>query len=182
MLGSHDPNQQLVNEINRGFNQQGRAIEQLGRLVSSHEDERGLTLLKEVLREQYRLAHGYGQVVVGAGYVGFFAIWAFARSDLQLDPRGQAAAALFGGLSIAGFVLSEVFQMIENALASATLEKSLLDRKRPPKVKDLIQVIESRHRRSAIIWPITLAWSLITGILALAFLLFPLAQKVFSPL
>ena len=172
--------ERLVRQVNNGFKQQANVIDGLSRRLGDVESRLQLEATKELMREQYRQAHGYSNIVVGAGYVGFFAIWAFVK-DL-MSPTAHAAAALFIGISLAVYVLHEVIQMVSAALAARELEQEMSQLERPLTIEALQEIALRDGSRRAMLWPAILATTLVTAGLGLLFLLVPLVTRVASAL
>lgn len=64
---------------------------------------------KELLASSFSQAQAYTNVILAAGYAGFFAVWAFVKGELS---RGAVLwSALLVTLSLAMFVAWEVFGM-----------------------------------------------------------------------
>jgi hypothetical protein len=85
--------------VNKGFVAQGKAMDGIAGRVHRVELELHAAATRDAIREQYRQAHGYSQVVIGTGYVGFFALLALLKDDLP--PTARAASGLLIGISLA---------------------------------------------------------------------------------
>ena len=63
---------------------------------------------KELLSFSFNRAMAYTNLILGAGYAGFFATWAFTRDHLSASET--LWSALFVTLSLLSFVLFEVYK------------------------------------------------------------------------
>ncbi len=63
---------------------------------------------KAILAFSYNSAAAYNNVVLGAGYVGYFATWAFMHD--RLTPTTELWTALLVILSLLSFILFEVYK------------------------------------------------------------------------
>jgi hypothetical protein len=115
-------------------------------------------------------ARAYSQIVSGIGYAGIFAAWTFTKQYLT---RGEIFwSAFLACLSIAAFVLFEVFTTFITSRMFLGLARALEDRSK------FLQVIAEREKEEkrlqyvysrawAVLWP----FSFVTGVAAAGILL-----------
>ena len=80
---------------------------------------------KELLSAMYSRANAYTNLILGAGYGGFFAIWAFTRD--QLTAPQVLWSALLVLLSLLTFVAFEVYKNFHISRALLSLNRAVED-------------------------------------------------------
>ena len=138
-----------------------------------------LNAQKELVAHTFTQAQAYTNVVLLAGYAGFFAIWAFLKPDLS---KGQVFwSGLLIALSLATYVLWEVYQSfsrsrsilgLANAVATPERFHELLERYRVAEQDRLIQM-----RRA---WVVAFSVTVVSGVLAILVLLAAFVQVLFA--
>jgi hypothetical protein len=78
---------------------------------------------KELLASAYSSAAAYTNIILGAGYAGFFATWAFMRE--RLTPATELWAALLVLVSLLSFILFEVYKSFYISRSLLSLERAV---------------------------------------------------------
>lgn len=118
---------------------------------------------KELLAFSFNGAMAYTNLILGAGYAGFFTTWAFTRDHLSV--RQSLWSALFVTLSLLSFVVFEIFKSFHISKTLIGLSRAVAD---PAGLAQ--RLIEwQRERQSAEIlfgrmWVMTFWFTLITGL------------------
>jgi hypothetical protein len=114
--------------------------------------ERRKDILLEINATYYERGTAYANLLVLAGYVGAFSIWAFVK-DVALSKVGSAAVGTLLGLSLLVFVGFEIYKMIDGSLRAQRVGK--LFRARMPTLEMLNAVAalrgDERRRNIAIL-------------------------------
>lgn len=120
---------------------------------------------KEALGASYNQAGAYSNVIVGAGYAGFFAIWALTKD--RISTRLMAWAALLIAISIVFFVLFEIIKMV---YWNIDLHKQAKALSRPDQYQELLAAHRTVQTRLALQlrwhWYLFFSVSLLTGLSA----------------
>lgn len=85
-----------------------------------------ISVQKELLASTFSQARAYTNLILAAGYAGFFATWTFTRE--LLSPAEVLWSALLVTMSIAGFITWEVFSMIHRSRAMLAVAQAVADR------------------------------------------------------
>jgi hypothetical protein len=80
---------------------------------------------KELLASSFNQAMAYTNVILGAGYAGFFATWAFTRD--KLSPRETLWSAFLLTVSLLSFVLFEVYRSFYTSRQLLGLSRAVND-------------------------------------------------------
>lgn len=80
---------------------------------------------KELLSEGFQRANAYTNLILGAGYAGFFAVWAFTRAELSTALIFWSAILVT--ISLLTFVSFEVFRTLYNGIAMLELSRAVED-------------------------------------------------------
>jgi hypothetical protein len=80
---------------------------------------------KELLSSSFSRASAYTNLILGAGYAGFFAVWAFTRD--QLTPPQVLWSALLVTVSLLSFVVFEVYKNFYLSRALLSLARAVAD-------------------------------------------------------
>jgi len=126
-------------------------------------DPNELNDYKDALGAAYSHANAYSNVIIGAGYAGFFAIWALTKD--HLNDRQMAWAGLLIAVSILFFVIFEIIKMVYSYF---DLEKQAQALSRPDQYKELLAAHRNAQSRIAlqlrIQWYFFFSISLLTGL------------------
>lgn len=118
---------------------------------------------KELLSSAYSQAQAYTNVILGAGYAGFFAAWGFTRD--QLTPTQVLWSALLVTLSLLSFVLFEVYKSFYTSQALLGLSRTVQD---PSQFAQLLEKWKLERRSAEIrfgrIWASTFWITLLSGL------------------
>jgi len=88
-------------------------------------DRELLSAQKELLAHAFGQAQAYTNVVLAAGYAGFFAIWSFLKPELS---KVQIFwSALLVSVSLATFILWEVYQVSYRSRSLLSLARAVDD-------------------------------------------------------
>lgn len=125
---------------------------------------------KELLADTFSQARAYTNVLLAAGYAGFFGIWAFVRS--YLTPGEVLWSALLAMVSLAMFVAWEVFGMYMRSRTLIAIAKAVAE---PERFEELMLAYQRSARDRAIrfgrIWVVTVWGTVVTGLAAFCVLL-----------
>jgi hypothetical protein len=126
---------------------------------------------KELLASTFNQARAYTNVLLAAGYAGFFGIWAFVRSYLT---RGEVLwSALLVMVSLALFVAWEIFGMYLRSRTLIAIAKAVAE---PERFEELMLAYQRTARDRAIrfgkVWVVTVWGTVVTGLAALCILFY----------
>jgi hypothetical protein len=166
-------------------------VQQLGERVSSLEAERQAKALEahsaavqkfvgDLQSNTYDKAAAYTTLIVGAGYVGFFAIWGWVAPYLQ---RWETlSSALLIGSSLLMYVLWQVYGMITNAYSQMRIAKVIVapNADVPKAFKDYENAARRAQSRIAIIQPLALWTTVAPGVTGALILLEASAWRLIS--
>ncbi|WP_297474790.1 hypothetical protein [uncultured Photobacterium sp.] len=125
--------------------------------------EQNVAVIKEIISHTYSKANSYSNVIIAAGYVGFFTLWSGIKKDIP-DWAVLTSGALIL-LSLMIFIGFELYKMISGAVHM----RKITNRIRQPTMDTLaeIQHIEQQTNLwNARIWVFTLIPTVISGLLA----------------
>jgi hypothetical protein len=108
----------------------------------------------------YEKSNAYANLIIVAGYAGFFALWSLTRP--YLSTRAALIAAALMALSLALFIFSEVFKMVLMSNAS-TRRAKLLHSEPSQQVEVFVQnlkAIENTNSRDALRFALWWPWVL----------------------
>lgn len=86
--------------------------------MSTDEDEQRakvISVIGDLMTKTYDKASSYTNVILVAGYASAFTLWSFTKSSLT--ERTTLTVALLLLVSIATFIMFEIYKMITNSLA-----------------------------------------------------------------
>ncbi|HDV5280191.1 TPA: hypothetical protein RI749_003017, partial [Vibrio cholerae] len=107
-----DRHNDLVGHINRMSEQQARMM-----------TNENIAAAKEVVAHVYGKANSYSNVIIAAGYVGFFTLWSSLKSDLpQWAILSSGALILISLMTFIGF---ELYKMISVSVQMHRVSKRL---------------------------------------------------------
>lgn len=119
---------------------------------------------KELLAYAFNSAAAYTNIVLGAGYAGYFATWAFMKD--RLTPLTSLWAALLVLLSLLSFILFEVYKTFYISQSLLSLQNVVKD---PSHFVQHIQEFEkdkqARDLRMGKIWVRTFLFTLLTAVM-----------------
>jgi hypothetical protein len=134
-------------------------------------------LQKEVLSASFNQAQAYTNIVLGAGYAGFFAVWAFTRE--QLTAPQALWSALLVAISLLSFVLFEVYKARYVSRLLLTLSNTLNDETRfLPALAEWKRQQQAHDLRFGVIWAKTFWFALSTGVAGGLILLYAFVQAL----
>lgn len=109
---SRDPLRELAKDTQRGFKQQASEIDALRRqnqVLANHiANQQSKSAAAVTMDELKRGEEHYSQVVMLAGYAGFFTLWTQTRSDMSLWMFASTGALI--SLSLFAFVMFELYK------------------------------------------------------------------------
>jgi len=120
---------------------------------------------KELLSSSYNQLMAYTNLIIGAGYAGFFATWAFTRK--LLPDQLVLWSALLISISLISFVGFEVYKTFYMSRDSLELGEAVSN---PTQFEELILQHNRKHQdrmiKFGIIWTRTFAISVVSGFAA----------------
>jgi hypothetical protein len=129
-----------------------------------------LAAQKELLSHTFSQAQAYTNVILAAGYAGFFAIW--SQMGPNLTPATKFWSGLLISLSVAGFVGWEVYGMIIRSKSMLGIAQAVNN---PEQYQQLMaEHRETQHHRAVQVgrmWLVALPLIAGTGFTALAIML-----------
>jgi hypothetical protein len=134
---------------------------------------------KEVLAGIYSQAMAYTNLVIGAGYVAFFATWAFTRSFLT--PRQILWSALLMTISVLAFVAFEVYKSFFISLSVLKLDKATHAVNDASFVKAIQEYERDQRTRQIVagrVWIVAFAVCVVTGFGAGLVLLYAFVENL----
>lgn len=151
--------------------------------IAAAKEERKLRL--ELTKQTMEQSKTYQTTIYGFAYAGFFGIWAFGRS-LTLDKGLMALSGAPMTLSIFSFVIFEIFNMFllqkisretlvisDLVLVPSTVEEIESNTKRLKERSELFRDEMFKHyKRLMFVWPAFFGTSLISGLVAVALLVY----------
>ena len=132
---------------------------------------------KELIAHAFGQAQAYTNVVLLAGYAGFFAIWSFLKPELS---KGQVLwSALLVSLSLTAFILWEVYQSFYRSRSLMSLAKTVQD---PARFPELIEAHRRREHERILtlkwVWVVAFTFTVVTGFLGVLVLLWAFMQSL----
>lgn len=104
-------------------------------------DRKMLEAHKELVAHAYSQAQAYTNLIMVAGYAGYFTLWGFIRD--YLTRATEFWSALLLSVSLSGFVLWEVYCMYCRSQSLLSLSRPI---KKPEHFKELLEKHESDER------------------------------------
>jgi hypothetical protein len=118
---------------------------------------------KELLSASFSRANAYTNLILGAGYAGFFAVWAFTRD--QLSPPQVLWSALLVTLSLLSFVCFEVYKNFYISHALLGLARAVQDEEHfAVRILEWKQDQQVRELRFGKIWASVFWLTLLSGL------------------
>ena len=133
-------------------------------------DRQVIEAQKELLAHTFSQAQSYTNVILIAGYAGFFAIWTQFGADMTRATRFWSGLLI--SLSVAGFIAWEVYGMIQRSQAMLGIARAVNDPERFEELMDQQRATE--HERAIQVgraWLFALPFIAGTGFLALSIIL-----------
>jgi len=134
---------------------------------------------KEILASAFDKAQAYTNVIIFAGFAGYFGIWSLVKD--KLTDATVFSSALLISLSIAAFVAWEVYGMIHRSRALMGIAKAVDE---PSRYQELIMQHRKDQQVRSIalgkLWHVVLVFTLVTGFSAMAILLSALIHGLWS--
>lgn len=140
--------------------------------------EQNIEIIKEIVSHTYDKANAYSNLIIAAGYVGFFTLWTSLKKDLP-DWAILASGTLIL-LSMMTFIGFEIYKMISGAVHM----HKVTNRLQSPTMDALMQIQELEQQanlRNARVWVYTVIPTVISGFLAGFVLLVCFLVSLFSP-
>lgn len=149
-------------------------LQQLVQQAAEREQERQAAEISDaqlkVVTATFDKAAAYSNLMLLAGYAGFFGLWQLTKDYLS-KPQALWSAVLVL-FSLAAFVIFEVVKMIiihKGVMAQAAVLRSEAGRKSPQVLIDnlnkLSAVQERSSKRFMVFWAITVGFTVLTGFL-----------------
>ncbi|WP_272265288.1 hypothetical protein [Vibrio europaeus] len=144
-----DRHNDLAGHINQMSHQQARMM-----------TNENIAVTKEVVAHVYGKANSYSNLIIAAGYVGFFTLWSSLKSDLPTWAILSSGALIL--ISLMMFIGFELYKMISVSVQMHRFCKRL----QKPDMSTLseIQRIEQKHALiSARVWIFTIIPTVFSG-------------------
>lgn len=104
--------QKIVDQVNHLSKEQARML--------NHENIRNA---KELLAHTYASANSYTNLIIAAGYVGFFTLWSSLIDKISMWAIASSGALILASLLM--FISFELYKMVSKALAMKRLHSKL---------------------------------------------------------
>lgn len=131
--------------------------------VLTPQQQQLLDAQKELLSFSFSRAMAYTNLILGAGYAGFFATWGFTRD--RLSAHETLWAALLVTLSLLSFVLFEVYKSFHISTTLLGLSRAVADPANlTQRLVDWQRKAQSADIRFGRIWAATFWFTLLTGL------------------
>ncbi|NRQ42537.1 hypothetical protein HRH59_08110 [Rheinheimera sp. YQF-2] len=159
-------------------NDLARNINRMGQEQARMMTNENINVAKEVVAHAYGKANSYTNVIIAAGYVGFFTLWGSLKNDLPLWAILVSGALILISLLI--FIGFEIYKMISSSVQMHRISKRL----QTPDMGTLaaIQQIERESSlRNAKVWVFAVIPTVVTGFGAGLVLLFCFLIEFLSP-
>lgn len=152
-----------------------RHVNRLGTQQTSLVQRQQLDAMKEILAQAYGQASNYSNLIIVAGYVGFYSMWSSVRTEM---PQGaMVTAGLLITISALFFVAFEIYKMIRMSLHFRVLVRLLHEG--GASALERVQSEEQRFSlRLAKAWVVALVLTVVPGFAAAAILVVCFAQKL----
>ncbi len=137
-----------------------------------------LDVVKEIFSAVYGKATSYTNLIIAAGYVGFFTLWGSIKKDLPEWAILWSGAFILISLLI--FIGFEIYKMISGSLHMKSMSTQLQN----PSIHTLENIQREERKlalRSAKIWPFTLIPTVVFGMGAGLILLVSLLTNIIKP-
>jgi len=117
---------------------------------------------KELIAHAFSQAQAYTNVVLSAGYAGFFAIWSFLKPDLS---KGETFwSALLVSVSLTAFILWEVYQSFYRSRSILGLAETVKD---PSRFQAAIEKYKREEHSRVLslkrVWVVAFSLAVVTG-------------------
>lgn len=143
-----------------------QAIKEFAKKQEREFVEKRKDIMVGILAAQYDKAVLYTNLILAAGYAGFFAVWSAMRESLS--PTESLVAALGVTLSLTIFILWEIGIMIYTAFSLGGYH-DLLSESDPARFDELVDKKVNRENRGAVavrrLWLIALFLTIVPGFL-----------------
>ncbi|MGN2670951.1 hypothetical protein [Aliivibrio fischeri] len=141
-------------------NDLAKHINRISKEQARMQTNENVEIAKEIFSHAYGKASSYSNVIIAAGYVGFFTLWGSLKKDLP------DWAVLLSGflilLSVMIFIGFELFKMISSSIQMHRVSKRLQN----PSIGTLLEIqkIEQNNAlKSAKIWVFTIIPTILFG-------------------
>lgn len=154
--------------VNR-LNDLAAHVNRIGQQQAKMMTNENLNAIKEVVSHSYGKANSYSNVIIAAGYVGFFTLLGNVKSYLPLWAVLVSGALILTSVLI--FIGFELFKMISISIQIHKITKRI----QVPNMQNIeqIQLIEREYAlRNAKVWVFTIVPTVVTGFSAGLILLF----------
>lgn len=138
-----------------------------------------LNAQKELIAHAFGQAQAYTNVVLLAGYAGFFGIWSFLKPELSKSQLFWSA--LLVSLSLAAFILWEVYQSFYRSRSILSLARTVED---PARFSELVEQYRLDEFDRVItlrrVWVVAFSFCVVTGFGGVCVLLWAFVQTLWS--
>lgn len=156
-------------------NDLARHVNRLGTQQTSLIQRQQLDAMKEILAQAYGQASNYSNLIIVAGYVGFYSMWSSVRTEM---PKGaMVAAGLLITVSALFFVAFEIYKMIRTSLHFRALAGLLQE-----SGASALERVQSEEQKFSLrltrAWVVALVFTVVPGFAAAAILIICFGQKL----
>jgi uncharacterized membrane protein len=125
---------------------------------------------KELLAHGFSQAQAYTNLILVAGYAGFFAMWSQVGEDLTKVSRFWSGLLI--AISLSGFILWEIYGMIVRSRAMLEIGRAVAE---PERYEQLIKEQRLKQRDRVIkigrVWIMVLSFIALTGFGSIAIMI-----------
>ncbi|WP_444624287.1 hypothetical protein [Halomonas sp. AOP27-A1-34] len=117
--------------------------------------------VKEIVAQVYKDSNSYSNVIIAAGYVGFFALWSSLKEDLPMWAILSSGALILTSLLI--FISFEVYKMCSSSLGLRRVANGL-SRPNQNTLAEIQRIQTQMSINNARVWIFTVIPTVITGV------------------
>lgn len=164
-------------ELKRQKTAMDKIADAMGKAAKRQEEElleKNKSTLIEIQAKVYDKAAAYTNLIMIGGYAGAFSTWSATRA--QLPARANIVIAFALSISLASFVLFEVYKMTKSALMFMRNRSLLTNATTPQKLADNIKLMAAAEQKLSLaiipVWVVALILSVGGGLIALGLLFY----------
>ncbi|WP_190958595.1 MULTISPECIES: hypothetical protein [Nostoc] len=130
--------------------------------INDDKQKKVISFLKDVQTRTYEKTRSYTNLIIAAGYAGFFTFWKSAKDDLPKIT--MLSSGLLIAISLCFFIGSEVYNMINSTLYQRKINQMLRENNSANIINDIQKFEQEHEARTYSIWFWLLLPTIITAI------------------
>ncbi|MUH00365.1 hypothetical protein F7734_52095 [Scytonema sp. UIC 10036] len=139
-----------------------RKLNENSQYIDEDRQKKIVSFLKDIQTRAYDKTRSYTNLVIAAGYAGFFAFWRSVKDDLPKIT--MLSSGLLITISLCIFISSEVYNMISDALYQRKINRMLRANNSANIINDIQNFEQEHEEKSYCIWFWLLLPTIITAI------------------